>query len=59
MRFLQICFNFTAFKLSFQPHCGSGVYSACDRNEYGTCFGSKARQTCKSDNLTAISEPSV
>jgi hypothetical protein len=41
---------------------GSGVHSACNRNEYQKqlkmFLKNRARPTCKTDNLTAICEPS-
>jgi hypothetical protein len=44
--------------LSFQPHCGPGVDSASNRNEYRefSCWV-KGRLARKADNLTAIFEP--
>jgi hypothetical protein len=44
---------------SFQPHHGSGVYSASNRNEYRKIFGDRERPACKANNLMAIHEPIV
>jgi hypothetical protein len=43
-------------QLSFQPHFGSGVYSACNRDEYRKISVGKERSELKVDNLTAICE---
>jgi hypothetical protein len=50
------------FKLnwSFQLHCGPGVDSASNRNQYQeSSWGVKVRPERKADNLTAICEPIV
>jgi hypothetical protein len=38
-------------------HHGSGLYSACNINEYWKISGDKARPACKVDSRTAICEP--
>jgi hypothetical protein len=41
-------------------HCGPGVDSASNRNEYQKySWGGKGRAARKTDNLTAICEPIV
>jgi hypothetical protein len=47
---------------SFQPHCGPGIDSAYNRNEYqksSWCGVGKGRPACDSDNFTATCEPTV
>jgi hypothetical protein len=44
---------------SFQLHYGTGVDSACIRNEYQESSWGKRRSVSKFDNPTAIYEPTV
>jgi hypothetical protein len=44
---------------SLEPHNGSGVYSASNKNEYHKIYECKARPACKADNLTAVYIPTA
>jgi hypothetical protein len=45
---------------SFQPHCGPGVDSASDRNEYqDSSWKVKGGRRVKADNLITICEPAL
>jgi hypothetical protein len=52
-------FEFFQFIQSFQPHYGSGVDSASNRNEYQESFWDKGRPARKAENFTVVCEPIV
>jgi hypothetical protein len=45
--------------MSFQPHHGTRVDSASNKNEYDESSWGKKRPARRADNLTAICEPNV
>jgi hypothetical protein len=51
--------NFSIDLILPAAHCGLGVDSASNRNEYQESSWGKGRKASKADNLTTICEPIV